>query len=102
MANICENELRAYSEDSRNIQAIQDFFEKDYKKYKYIDQPTDEDVTVYFDSAGSFPENDMQKLYENIPNKEDNTLEIGCLSVEWGNYYSIFHTCTADGWHIEP
>ena len=24
-----------------------------------------------------------------------------CLSVEWGNFYSAFHTCDSEGWCLE-
>ena len=44
MANICENTLRAYSENSENLECIENFF-KDLGDVERVD---DENLEVYF------------------------------------------------------
>ena len=65
MANICENTLRVYSENSENLKCIENFF-KDLGDVERVD---DENLEVYFDSKWRFPEEKMDKLYMNLPDK---------------------------------
>ena len=51
MANICENTLHAYSENSENIKYIESFF-KDLGEVERVD---DENLEVYLDSKWRFP-----------------------------------------------
>ena len=88
MANICENTLRVYSENSENLEYIENFF-----------KDLDENLEVYFDSRWRFPEKEMDKLYVNLPDKSN--IDMTCLSVEWGCLYCQFHSCDKDGWVAE-
>ena len=89
MANICENTLRVYSENSENLKCIENFF-------KDVERVDDE---FYFDSKWRFPEEEMDKLYMNLPDKS--SINMTCLSVEWGCLYCQFHSCDKDGWKAE-
>ncbi len=97
MANICENELRIYSDDIKNIEYITNFLEDNLEVYDTFEN--EESITVNFYSKWDFPEGIMDELYNGIPNKED--ISIVCLSIEWGNFYTSFHTCDSEGWHLE-
>ena len=46
MANICENTLRVYSENSENLKCIENFF----KGLGDVERVDDENLEVYFDS----------------------------------------------------
>lgn len=92
MANICENTLKVYSEDKKNIEYIKDFFKED--DVAIVD---DYNLDIYFDSKWDFPEKRMNRLYQDLPNKND--IDMACLSVEWGNFYCTFTVCDSDGWH---
>lgn len=94
MANICDNTLRVYTESKENIEYIEKFFGK-WGDVKKVDS---NNIEAYFDSKWEFPEEEMNKLYEGLPNKED--IDMICLSVEWGCLYCEFHHCTSDGWHF--
>lgn len=93
MSNICSNTFYAYSENRDNIDVIINFFHK--WPYSEIED-SGTSVDVYFDSNWIFPEEEMKKLYELIPNKED--IYIRCLSVEYGNLYHALWICSEDGW----
>ena len=68
MANICNNEFCAISDNPENIKTIEDFF----SKMPYADVDTFDNVmSVYFESKWTFPEELMQELYDKIPDKED-------------------------------
>ena len=95
MANICENTLRVYSENSENLECIENFF-KDLGDVERVD---DENLEVYFNSNWVFPEEEMDKLYMNLPDKS--SINMACLSVEWGCLYCQFHSCDEDGWVAE-
>ena len=95
MSNICENTLRVYSENSENLECIENFF-KDLGDVERID---DENLEVYFDSKWRFPEEEMDKLYMKLPDKS--SINMTCLSVEWGCLYCQFHNCNKDGWIAE-
>ena len=95
MSNICENTLRVYSENSENLECIENFF-KDLGDVERID---DENLEVYFDSKWRFPEEEMDKLYIKLPDKS--SINMTCLSVEWGCLYCQFHSCNKDGWIAE-
>lgn len=93
MSNPCNNTLYAYSEDRKNIEAIIKFFNK--WPYSDIDD-SGESVDIYFDSRWTFPEEEMKKLYESIPNKDN--IYMRCLSVEYGCMYHALWECDENGW----
>jgi hypothetical protein len=84
MANICNNEFYAYSEDSRNIEFINKFFEKYFSFYDEYDE-SDEYINIRFDSKWTFPEDLMEELRKGIPNKDD--IYMRCMSIEYGCLY---------------
>lgn len=89
MSNICENTLRVYSENSENLKCIENFF-------KDVERVDDENLEVYFDSKWRFPEEEMDRY---LPDKS--SINMTCLSVEWGCLYCQFHSCDKDGWTAE-
>lgn len=94
MANLCDNTFYAYSEDSRNIETIKDYFDRWPGANIEIDG---DQVDVYFSSKWDFPLEDMRKLYELIPNKKD--IYMRCLSVEYGCLYHALWVCNnGDNW----
>ena len=95
MANICDNTLKVYSENPVNLKCVESFF-KDWGDIEKVDE---ESLEIYFDSKWVFPEEEMNKLYNRLPNKDD--IDMTCLSVEWGCFYCQFHTCDKNGWTIE-
>lgn len=93
MANICINHLYAYSEDKENFKTIKDYF----KCWENADlEENDNNVNCYFESKWTFPKDEMNDLYNKIPNKED--IYMRCLSVEYGNLYHALWTCNGYGW----
>ena len=97
MANTCENTMHFYTTSKENIEYTKEWFNKNLPQGDVV---ADNDfVDVYFDSKWTFPEELMNKFYQDIPNKDD--INIVVLSVEWGCYYCAFHTCDEDGWILE-
>lgn len=94
MANLCDNTFYAYSEDSKNIESILNFF-NGWDGVCHGDC-TDDTVELYFSSNWVFPEEEMNKLYQLIPNKED--IYMRCLSVKYGCMYHALWYCDEDGW----
>lgn len=93
MANICSNTFYACSEDRQNINTIINFFHD----WPYAEmEDSDTSVDIYFDSKWIFPEEEMNKLYNMIPNKKD--IYMRCLSYEFGNLYHALWICDEDGW----
>lgn len=97
MANICNNEFYAYSDNPENIKYIQDWFVNEYTNYIEIETTSDTTVDGWFESRWTFPEEQMNQLYEGLPDKED--IYMRCLSVEYGNDYVDYHKCEEDGWY---
>lgn len=95
MANICNNEFYAYSENPENIKTIENFFEENWG-YCDIYNVTTEEIEVRFDSKWDFPEEKMDELYSLIPDKEN--IYMRCLSVEYGCDYVAYWKCNSDGW----
>lgn len=95
MSNVCENTLRVYSENSENLKYVEAFF-KDLGDVERVD---DENLEVYFDSKWRFPEGEMNELYVNLPDKS--SINMTCLSVEWGCLYCQFYSCGKGGWIAE-
>lgn len=92
MANICENTFYAYSEDPKNIEYVREFLRDNFE----ADIDWDDDyVDAYFDSKWTFPEELMDDMYNNIPNKED--IYMRCLSVEYGCLYHALNIADSDG-----
>jgi hypothetical protein len=96
MANICNNELHAYSEDPANKMTIESFFTNKFPGSEIL--KSEDTIEVFFESKWVFPEKEMNELYESLPNKSD--IDISCLSTEWGDYYTAFHVCNEDGWSL--
>jgi hypothetical protein len=84
MANICNNEFYACSDDPENMKYITSFFEKNFDIYNVWDQ-NDNYMNLNFESKWAFPQDIMDELAEGIPNKEN--IFMRCLSVEYGNLY---------------
>ena len=93
MANICDNTLYVYSEDKENLKVIENFF-RDWNNTDV--ERFENTIECYFESRWIFPEGEMNKLYEKIPNKND--LYMRCLSVEYGCLYHALWVCDKDGW----
>ena len=97
MANTCENTMHFYTTSRDNIEYTKKWFNRNLPQGDVV---ADNDfVDVYFDSKWTFPEELMNKFYQDIPNKDD--INIVVLSVEWGCYYCAFHTCDGDDWKLE-
>lgn len=98
MANICENVLYAYSEDEKNLDFIKKFIEDNFDAD--VDYCDDNGIDGYFDSRWTFPEEIMEQMIDELPNKKDETLYLRCLSVEYGCLYHALHICEniEDGW----
>lgn len=94
MANICSNEFYAFSEDENNIKVINDFLISQLNADTDVDKTT---IDATFDSRWTFPENLMNELYDQIPNKQD--IYMRCLSVEYGMDYVDYHKCEENGWY---
>lgn len=94
MANICENSMFVQSEDCRNL----DHIEKFMRSWTYADiEHVDNDIIeIYFDSKWDFPIDEMNKMVEDLPNKDD--IYIRVLSVEYGEYYCAFHVYDGVSW----
>lgn len=93
MGNLCDNTFYAYTEDSKNIETIKDYFDK----WPGADVEIDgEQVDVYFSSKWDFPLEAMTELFESIPNKKD--IYMRCLSVEYDCLYHALWVCDKDGW----
>lgn len=94
MANICDNQFYAYSEDPENIECILNFF-NDWDNVCH-GESTEDTIELYFESKWEFPEELMQKLFESIPDKSD--IYMRCLSVEYGTDYVAYYKCDETGW----
>lgn len=93
MANICSNQMYIYSEDRNNIKTVLDFF----NDWPYAEEEdSGESADIYFDSNWVFPEDQMNELFNLIPNKDD--IYMRCLSYEFGNLYHALWVCDEDGW----
>lgn len=95
MANLCNNQFYAYSEDPENIKYILEFF-NDWDDVCH-GESTEDTVELYFESKWIFPKEEMFELYQGIPNKND--IYMRCLSVEYGMMYHALWECDEDGWH---
>lgn len=92
MANICENNFYA-SGSEETIAFISDFLKE------HFDADVDcrvDNLDAYFDSRWTFPEEQMEELFNSIPDKEE--LYMRCLSVEYGCMYHALWACDEDGW----
>lgn len=93
MANICTNLMYICSKDRQNIDVAINFFHN----WPYADiEDSDTSIDVLFTSKWVFPEEEMNKLYESIPNKAD--IYMRCLSYEFGNLYHALWVCDENGW----
>ena len=93
MSNICDNTLYVNSKDSKNLETVENFF----KNWHNADLERDNNtIDCYFESRWTFPEAEMNKLYNEIPNKDD--IYMRCLSVEYGNLYHALWICDKNGW----
>ena len=58
----------------------------------------DETLQIFFESRWDFPLTEMEKMVKDIPDKED--IDLQCLSVEWGTWYTCFHVYQGDEWKV--
>lgn len=93
MANICDNTMHVESSSAENIEYILRFFDDGWN-YKVEDYGYDLDIT--FESKWTFPEEEMEKLYDGLPDPDE--ILITCLSVELGNLYHALWVCNENGW----
>lgn len=93
MANICENELRFYTDNPENIKVIDRFFNKEFLDSDK--QILNDSGIINFGSKWTFPKKEMDQLAKQLPDLEN--LSMSCLSVDWGNYYCEFHYLSDDG-----
>ena len=64
--------------------------------YADIESIDDDTLEIYFDSRWDFPIDEMNKMVEDLPNKDD--IYIRVLSVEYGEYYCAFHVYDGESW----
>lgn len=95
MANICENTMHICTESKKNIAYIGRFLTKNFPGAVIEDQESY--LEIHFDSKWTFPEDEMDELYKEMPDKDD--ISITCLSIEWGDFYAQFNFMDKDGWH---
>jgi hypothetical protein len=97
MANICSNEFYAGSSNPENIKYIIKFIQKEFDGEIEFDE---ESVDADFSSKWVYPSEQMDKLYEGLPDKEH--IYMRCLSVEYGCEYVEFHICDGEGgWYLQ-
>lgn len=93
MANICNNNFFAYTEDKNNVDVIKNFC-KDLESSDIEEKKSG--IYVQFESKNVFPEEDMKELYNLLPNKKD--IYMRCISVEYEYRYHAFWECDKNGW----
>jgi hypothetical protein len=102
MANICDNSFYAQSSSEANLDAIEKFFDA-WEGLGYdVDEKyrRDDELEYYFESKWVFPESDMDKLFNSIPDKND--IFMRCLSVDYGERYHALWFCEDEnGWYEE-
>lgn len=91
--NICTNTFYAYSEDKNNVETIINFLSEEFDAEVQTD---DMNINAEFDSRWVFPEEEMNTLYNMIPNKSN--IYMRCLSVEYGDMYHALWQCDENGW----
>jgi len=70
MANICDNELRINTESFKNIEYIYNWFDIMFPHNYHTEDDSNVNY-VYFSSKWDFPDDLMDNLYKDIPDKED-------------------------------
>lgn len=95
MANICDNHIHIESDDKKNLEYVENFFDNEYRATTVC--KIDNYVEADFESYWYFPEDAMNDLYDGLPNKND--IFMRCLSVEYGNLYHALWVCNSNGWH---
>ena len=97
MANICENKMYVYSQDSTNIKHLREWCKENLDgSLELID---DECFEYYFDSRWDFPEQEMIEMVDELPNKDD--IYIRILSVEEAGCYCAFHVYEGGEWELQ-
>jgi len=95
MSNICSNEFYALSNNSDNIKLIDDFLSI---KFDADIEIAGDEIDANFDSDWCFPEEEMNELFELLPDKDD--IYMRCLSVEYMTDYIDYHKCEDNtGWY---
>jgi len=97
MANVCENNFYAYSENKENIKVVKEFFQNWHYDGEAVIEGDDETLQVFFSSPWTFPEDDMNKLHDSIPDKDD--IYMRCLSHEFGGLYHDLLLDDGEGWN---
>jgi hypothetical protein len=93
MANICTNDFYAFSNNYENLKYIADFLDTHFDETADVDG---EFLYAIFESKWTFPEELMEDLYNNLPDKDD--IYMRCLSYEFGNEYHELMICDENGW----
>lgn len=95
MANVCDNTFYAMSDNAENIDYIETFLTNNLQASCDV---YDNCIDAYFDSRWTFPEELMDKMFEELPDKND--IYMRCLSVEYGCDYVAYHKCEGEtGWY---
>ena len=86
MANICGNKFQIYSENPEIIKTFEAKLKSLFDDYfeGYVEYCSEECLEGWFDSKWVFPTEKFEELTEN---NQDDTLEIRCLSEEYGCGY---------------
>lgn len=95
MANLCCNDVHARG-SKENMDHVQEFIETEFNGD--VCREEDEELTSMFDSKWTFPDKAMEEMWNLMPDKNDEDLQIEVLSVEMGCYYHAIHTLDKDGW----
>lgn len=100
MANICENKFYVGADNKETIQQVSDKFELIFGKkldgeVTWVD---DYFLEGYFDSKWVFPMSLFKDLFKDI---DDNTLQMRCLSEEYGCGYVAMNIYCDNEWREE-
>lgn len=100
MANICENKFYVGADNKETIQQVSDKFESLFGKkldgeLTWVD---DYFLEGYFDSKWVFPMSLFKDLFEDI---DDDTLQMRCLSEEYGCGYVAMNIYCDNEWREE-
>lgn len=97
MANICENNFYACSDNSTNLEVIDTFLGDNMEITDYVYESNY--IEARFNSSWTFPEKQMQALFNLLPDKND--IFMRCLSAEFGNDYIAYWKCEGEkGWYL--
>lgn len=84
----CENILKVNSDSKENIEYVKNYFVNEWDCT--VDIYDGDYLELSFISKSAFPEEELNKFLEGLPDKEN--ISMTCLSVNWNWYYSAFYT----------